>query len=131
MWHLDSNIFIAILRGDRRLARIVRSRIEEIAVSAFVVAELRYGARRSAKPDHNLREVERVTSFAPVVPFDNECADTYSGLRLSLERRGRRAGETDMLIASVALTHQATLVTHNIKHFELIDGLQIEDWLSP
>ncbi len=36
-----------------------------------------------------------------------------------------------MLIASVALTHQATLVTHNIKHFELIDGLQIEDWLSP
>ncbi len=35
-----------------------------------------------------------------------------------------------MLIAAVALAHEAILVTHNTKHFENIEGLRLEDWLS-
>ncbi|MEX2185225.1 MAG: type II toxin-antitoxin system VapC family toxin [Pirellulales bacterium] len=131
MWHLDSNIIIAILRGNREIEKLVRSRIDEIAVSAFVIAELRYGARKSARPEHHLREIESVTRFASMLPFDADCADVYSRIRVALERLGKRTGEGDLLIASVALAHGATLVTHNVKHFESIEGLAIEDWLSP
>jgi len=39
-------------------------------------------------------------------------------------------GEMDLLIASVAMAHKAILVTHNVKHFEQIEGLLLEDWLN-
>jgi predicted nucleic acid-binding protein len=37
----------------------------------------------------------------------------------------------DLLIASTAMANDLTLVTHNVKHFEVIAGLRVEDWLSP
>jgi tRNA(fMet)-specific endonuclease VapC len=37
----------------------------------------------------------------------------------------------DLLIASVALAHDLTLVTHNTGHFQEMPGLRLEDWLTP
>jgi tRNA(fMet)-specific endonuclease VapC len=36
----------------------------------------------------------------------------------------------DALIAAIALANNAVLVTHNVKHFEHIEGLRLEDWLA-
>ena len=44
--------------------------------------------------------------------------------------RGQVAPSMDLLIAATAVAHNAILVTHNTKHFEGIDGLQLEDWLA-
>ncbi|QEH32583.1 hypothetical protein OJF2_10600 [Aquisphaera giovannonii] len=37
----------------------------------------------------------------------------------------------DLMIASVALTHDMTLVTHNTIDYEQIPGLRLADWLAP
>jgi len=45
-----------------------------------------------------------------------------------LEQAGTPIGPNDLLIAAIALAHQATLVTHNTREFERIVGLLVEDW---
>ena len=42
--------------------------------------------------------------------------------------RGAPCGEMDTMIAVHALVNKLTLVTHNTRHFERIDGLVLEDW---
>ena len=42
--------------------------------------------------------------------------------------RGLPVGDADVLIAAQCVVNGYTLVTNNTKHFENIDGLQIENW---
>jgi tRNA(fMet)-specific endonuclease VapC len=130
MRHLDTNIVSAYFRGHAAVEERIQSSLDDIAVSIFVVAELKFGARKSARPDVNLARVDAFLALVTVATFDAAGADAYSQIRLDLERKGRPSSDMDMLIASVALAHSATLVTHNVKHFEAIDDLTVEDWLS-
>jgi tRNA(fMet)-specific endonuclease VapC len=53
----------------------------------------------------------------------------YGDLRTDLERHGTPIGALDMLIAAHALSLKATLVTNNIKEFERVPGLQLDNWV--
>jgi len=95
-----------------------------------VKAELLYGARRSNRVPENLRILERF--FAPFIclPFDDSCAEWYGLIRAALSQQGALIGPNDLMIAATALAHVDTLVTHNVREFSRIPGLQIEDWES-
>ncbi|HMR99548.1 MAG TPA: type II toxin-antitoxin system VapC family toxin [Anaerolineales bacterium] len=130
MRHLDTNIVIAYLTGDQAVAKHIKDLLPEVAISSLVLAELRFGARASVRTDENLERLDQFLQIVEVVDFDDASADAYSRIRLSLRRMGRPTGEMDLLIASVALAHNAILITHNTKHFENIERLNIEDWLA-
>ena len=72
-----------------------------------------------------------VTSAQPVIPFDEKAAEAYGPLRAELERRGQRLDGPDLRIAAIALSRDLTLVTGNVRHFERVPGLRIENWLEP
>ena len=99
-------------------------------MSTLVLAELRYGARASARANENLQRLEQLLQFVPVVDFDQASADSYSHLRLALRQKGKPTGEMDLLIASIAIAYDAILVTHNTRHFSQVEGLVLEDWLE-
>jgi len=40
-----------------------------------------------------------------------------------------RIGTMDLKIASIALDHEATLLSANLRDFEQIPGLHVEDWI--
>ncbi len=130
MRHLDTNIVIAVLNGVPQAVDRFRDRGHETAVSALVLAELNYGFRNSDRPDQNFERLRQMLSVVEVVQFDEACADAYGRIRLNLKRKGRPCGYIDNLIAATALAKNATLVTHNTKHFADVDGLTVEDWLS-
>jgi tRNA(fMet)-specific endonuclease VapC len=50
--------------------------------------------------------------------------------RLRAARRWRNIGRADLLIASIALAHRATLVTRNVRHFQQIPGLTVTNWVD-
>jgi tRNA(fMet)-specific endonuclease VapC len=129
MWHLDSNIVIAFLNGDQRVRDRVLRTGDQLAVSTIVLAELRFGAKNSARAAANLRNVEEFAALVHLPAFDAPAADVYSDIRLGLKRKGRPTGALDMCIAAVAMRDGATLVTHNTADFVNIDGLLLEDWL--
>jgi len=62
------------------------------------------------------------------LPFEDDAAEAYGRVRAYLEKRGEIIGPNDLLIASTALAHGVTLVTHNTKEFSRIPELRMEDW---
>lgn len=130
MYLLDTNACIQFLRDPdsavaRRLA-LVSSR--EVALCTVVKAELYYGAQRSADPDHAMRVLSAFFGSLASLPFDDLAAEVYGRIRAHLARQGALIGPNDLLIASTALAYGATLVTHNVREFERVPDLQIEDW---
>jgi tRNA(fMet)-specific endonuclease VapC len=66
-----------------------------------------------------------------VLDFDSACAEQFGRMRGTLLQKGISVSRTDLLIASVALVHNLTLVTHNIADYQNIPGLRLDDWLTP
>jgi tRNA(fMet)-specific endonuclease VapC len=56
--------------------------------------------------------------------------ETFTDVKLALEKKGEVIEDFDLLIAATALSLNYTLVTNNVRHFERIRGLQLENWLS-
>ena len=65
-----------------------------------------------------------------VLPFDVAAAHRYGEMRAELERRGTPLGEADLRIGAIALTHGLTVVTGNVRHFQRITNLSVENWLQ-
>lgn len=130
MIHLDTNIVIAFLNGDQRIAAKLHSAIPDVAISSLVLAELLYGAARSGRPEDNSSKIAQLRQLISVVPFDIAAATAFAKLKLDLRKRGKPTGEVDALIAATCLACNATLVTHNSRHFEHIGGLSLDDWLA-
>lgn len=61
-----------------------------------------------------------------ILPFDKRAAEEF----LELRRKRVRIGATDLKIAAIALVHDATLVSSNLRDFAKVAGLRVEDWRS-
>ena len=122
MRHLDTNVVVAYLNGHRGVAAQLRDHLPEVAISSLVLAELLYGARASTRAAENLERLRQFLQIVGVADFDQASAEAYSHIRLALRQKGRPTGEIDALIAAIAIANEAALVTHNVKHFENIDG---------
>ncbi len=126
---LDSDHWVALLRGQLTLDGRVAAD-EGLAVTAISVAELTRGAHKSIQRAENLARLDVLPAAVLVLPFDDHAARRFGALKAKLERVGTGIGDMDLQIASIALQHNAPLVTHNRRHFERIVGLTIEDWLA-
>ena len=125
---LDTNVVVAYLNGDRSVLKKIQADIGKVALSTLVVAELDYGAKVSQRAKENLEKLYQFLNIVQVVPFDVECAKVFGTVKSKLRSLGKPTGEVDALIAATAMTHEATLVTSNKRHFENIEGLKIEVW---
>lgn len=102
----------------------------QLNLSAIVLAELVAGAHLLPDPASRLAEINDLLSAMRVLEFGTSEARVFGRLRGELKRSGRTVNPLDLMIASTAIAHDLTLVTHNVKHFEYIRELRIEDWLS-
>ncbi len=128
---LDTNICIYII--NKRPASVldtIRSKHpDEISISSITIAELNYGAERSRNPHLNrIAILEFLIPFS-LLDFDQRSAFCYGKIRKKLESKGTPIGPMDLLLASQATAYNLIFVTHNIKEFERIDNLRLENWL--
>ena len=72
---------------------------------------------------------ERVVARLPILPFDADAARRYGEVRAELERQGTPIGDADVRIAAIALARRLIVVTGNIRHFQKISHLTVENWL--
>lgn len=126
----DTNACITLLRqrDSRLIARWQSVKTTDIVLCSVVVYELRYGAERSSDPARGHAKLDLFLSPFTSLPFDDQCARTCAEIRTGLELAGRVIGPHDLQIASIALQHQLTLVTHNTREFSRISQLKLEDW---
>lgn len=129
MHSLDTNICIALLKGDSEAVERLRlCNPGELAVCSVVRAELYFGARKSDRLDRNLALLARFLEPFRSLPFDDASSQEYGLLRATLERAGQPIGGNDLLIASIAIAHDCTLVTRNYREFARVPGLRVEVW---
>ncbi|WP_018862253.1 MULTISPECIES: type II toxin-antitoxin system VapC family toxin [unclassified Thioalkalivibrio] len=129
---LDTNICIYIMkrRPPEVHARLRGVPVGEVGLSAVVLAELRYGVRRSSQRERSEAALERFLAFARVCDWPEEAAEHYGDIRAELERVGTPIGANDLLIAAHARAIGAVLVTNNGREFERVSGLQVENWVA-
>lgn len=65
-----------------------------------------------------------------MLPFELKDSERAGEIRANLQRKGTPIGSYDVLIAGQALARNLVLITHNVKEFQRVEGLQFEDWLA-
>jgi tRNA(fMet)-specific endonuclease VapC len=128
---LDTNILSAHLRRPSGLQHRFVQHSGRLYASSVALAELYDWAYRRPDPSAALAAVEKMLFHeVATVDFDSDCAKECGRLRGELRRQGIIVAAMDLLIASVALLFDLTLVTHNIQDFQRIPGLRLDDWLA-
>ena len=87
-----------------------------------------FDAEHSQQVERNLADIEALAARLEVLPFDNKAAYHFGQIRAALYRMGRPIGPYDMMIAGQASASSLRLVTNNVKEFERVAGLLLEDW---
>jgi len=127
---LDTNVCVKYLNSElitlRR--RLQATDLEDIAVCSVVKMELFYGAMKSRNADASWRRQQSFLKVFISLPFDDIAALIAGRIRAQLANLGTPIGFNDLLIASIALSHDLTLITHNIGEFSRVEGLHLEDW---
>ena len=99
-------------------------------ISTITVGEIVYGAMKSARPEFHIRNLETVLlPRVNIVSFDAKAAFFFGRLRAEQERRGAPSSHADLQIAAIALANELVLVTGNVRHFSMIEDLNVENWL--
>jgi tRNA(fMet)-specific endonuclease VapC len=125
---LDTNILSAHLR--RALTHRFVQHSGRLYTSSVSMGELYVWAYGRNDPTKMISSIERLLAYeVGEIPFDNDCAQQFGKLRVELRRKGIEVDTTDLMIGSVALVHDLTLVTHNTADFRNITALRREDWL--
>ncbi len=127
---LDTNTCICALKLKGRVLEALRDHPpDDLGLTIITVAELWFGAQKSARPKATRHEIDGFLEPFEVLPFDRDATDAYARVRFELARVGRPIGERDLLIASIALSRGLTMVTHNVSEFARVPGLTTEDWV--
>ena len=128
---IDTNICIYLM--NQRSQKVWDKFVDhntEIALSSITLCELHYGAHFSQNPQKNIKRIETFVHPFPVLPFEDSAAKQYGIIRADLRRKGTHVGKLDTQIASIAISQNLTLVTHNEKEFRRVEGLTLENWTT-
>ncbi len=128
---LDTNICSAHIKRPGGLAHRFFQHAGRLAVPTIVMAELYTGAHKHPKASRLLTGIADLLQEVTTLEFDLTCAEEFGRVNGGLLRKGITVPPVDLLIASVALAHDLTLVTHNSADFRNIPNLRLEDWLTP
>ncbi len=126
---LDTNTLIYFFKGLGNVSdRLLSIPPAEIGLPAIVLYELEVGIGKSGTSKKRKTQLKEFISLVNIISFGYEEARCAANIRIKLERKGVPIGPYDILIAASALADRGTLVTHNLKEFERVEGLKIEDW---
>jgi tRNA(fMet)-specific endonuclease VapC len=131
MFLLDTDTIIYSLKGNPDVKKALGEHLRDpMGVSVITLMELYYGAYKSRKIVANLARIRAIENAFEVVPISQEAAQTFGELKAALEKQGTPLDDFDLILAACALSHNFTLVTNNVKHFNRIAGLRLVNWAA-
>ncbi len=128
---LDTNIAIYVIkRKPLEALQVFNRHSGQMCISAITLAELLHGAEKSQFKDRNLKVVEDFVSRLVVLDYGSKAAQHYADIRASLEKNGTPIGVNDLHIAGHARSEGLVVVTNNLKEFERVPALMLENWID-
>lgn len=129
---LDTNICIYAMKNkpEQVLQRLKKELNSGVCISSITLAELEYGMKHSSNPIKNEQALLRFLVPLSILPFGAAAASEYGEIRAYLQRSGAPIGPLDMLIAAHARSEDMILVTNNVREFERVPDLEVENWVE-
>jgi len=132
LFMLDTDTCIFLMRGESPAlaARVQSVPLQQQVMSAVTFAELTYGVQASAaaKRKQNQSVLASLVLHLAVLDWPQDAAKHYAEIRADLKKRGAQLGAADLMIAAHARAMGAIVVTNNVKDFERVKGLEVENW---
>jgi tRNA(fMet)-specific endonuclease VapC len=139
IYYVDTDVFNHFHAGHPKvLARAAEAGVLNLAITVITRIEVLQGrfefvrkaasAAQLATAQRRLDESDQALMEWRIVPLDQDACSLFD--RLRGERGIRKIGRADLLIACIALSHQATLVSRNLRDFSLVPGLKFENWVD-
>ena len=129
---LNTDTCIFLMRGESPAlaARVQSVPLQQQVMSAVTFAELSYGVQVSAaaKRKQNQSVLDSLVLHLAVLDWPQDAAKHYAEIRADLKKRGAQLGAADLMIAAHARVMGAIVVTNNLKDFERVKGLAVENW---
>lgn len=127
---LDTNICIYAMKNkpEHVLQRLKKEINSGVCISAITLAKLEHGMQHSSNPAKNEQALLRFLIPLTVLPFGAAAASEYGAIRTHLQSKGTPIGPLDMLIAAHARAEDMVLVTNNVREFERVPKLEVENW---
>jgi tRNA(fMet)-specific endonuclease VapC len=131
MYMLDTNMCIYIIKKKREqvLNELRNKRKNGLAISTITLAELEYANENSQYRERNKLALMQFLTIIDIKTFDENAAKEFGKIKKDLKDKNCLIGPYDMLIGAHAKSLDLTLVTNNVKEFERIAGLRIENWV--
>ena len=128
---LDTAICIYVIKNYPPKLRERFNRLaEQLCMSSITLAELLYGAEKSARRLENLQAVEQFSARLEVLAFSPKAAVHFGQIRADVERLGKPVGPLDMLIGAHARAEGLIIVTNNVREFWRLPGVRVENWVD-
>ena len=128
---IDTEIIIFALRKDKSvLIKFEENKNIPISISMITYAELIFGAKRSQNEQQNMIKVRHISELYPIEDLNEGVMEVFADIKAKMFNNGIRIEDMDLLIAATAIYNDLTLVTNNVKHFEKIPYLKLENLKS-
>ena len=126
---LDTNAVIAVIAGNKAMiSRLEGFHPSDFGVSSIVMHKLYFGCYKSQRVERNVAAVNALRF--EVLDLTRRDAAEAGKLRAHLGKQGTPISPYDVLIAGQAVARRLPLVTNNVKEFDRVPGLVLEDWLA-
>ncbi len=127
---IDSDILIYFLKGKQEaVEKLSQIPIDNLYISRINYTELIYGAYNSTKINQNLKIIEPFLDSFKVLEFTQVSSLIFAKEKARLKKNGNIIADMDLMIASIAIENDCTLISNNIKHFQRIQNLELEQKL--
>jgi predicted nucleic acid-binding protein len=134
MYLLDTNILSFLFRKSPKIEqKLKETSFSQIYTCSIVFGEIYSGVEKIS--DLNKKQILRdyylsLESDIQILDFDLKSAKIFAKIRTELQKAGDSIEDFDLMIASICLSNNLIMVTNNVKHFERIKGLRLEDWIN-
>ncbi len=125
---LDTDTISYYLHGSEPVKAKMLLHQHELASTTINYAELLFGLKKRDNKRY-LPIVELIFEHISVYSFDKHAAAIFSELKARGQRSGTIVADMDLMIASIAIAQGETLISNNLKHFSMVEGLEVESWV--
>ena len=127
---LDTNICIFYMKGryqlDEKIAKVGQN---NCYISEITVAELLFGAARSANKEKHLKQIASFIGQFKILPIYNAFS-VFADKKAELYAKGQPIDDFDILIDATAIYHKLVMITENVKHLNHLSSIKIENWIE-
>lgn len=128
---VDTDIISAHLRGTGQVTNRFLQHTGRLHVSAVTLAELKTWIYRHNTPTRYVQAFHLLLGEFQLLPVDEPVTEAFGRIGADLFDRGTPLATPDLLIASTAIVHGLSVVSHNLRDFSRVPGLTVVDWLQP